>query len=245
VTLHIRDLPSPNHDGRPTNFPIDTLILHYTGMRSAREALDRLRDPVARVSSHYVVDEDGSVLRLVPEERRAWHAGVSWWRGHTELNGRSIGIEIVNPGHEWGYRDFPVLQLAVVCDLCLAILSRHAIPARNIVAHSDVAPDRKEDPGEKFDWHGLAQNGVGLWPRDVPDVGTTGAVRDAGSLRDVRAALAEIGYRVTPEGALDPALAAVLRAFQRHWRPEAITGQADDGTLARLLGMRRLIAASG
>ena len=126
-------------------------------MRSAQEAIDRLRDPAARVSSHYVVDEDGSVLRLVPEERRAWHAGVSCWRGHTELNGRSIGIEIVNPGHEWGYRDFPVLQLAVVCDLCLAILSRHAIPARNIVAHSDVAPDRKEDPGEKFDWRGLAR----------------------------------------------------------------------------------------
>jgi N-acetylmuramoyl-L-alanine amidase len=244
VTLHIRDLPSPNHDDRPTDLQIDTVILHYTGMRSAREALYRLRDPVARVSSHYVVDEDGSVIRLVPEERRAWHAGVSWWRGHTDLNGRSIGIEIVNPGHEWGYRDFPVLQLAVVCDLCLAILSRHAIPARNIVAHSDVAPDRKEDPGEKFDWHGLAQNGVGLWPWDVPDLGTMGAVRDAGALRDVRTALAEIGYRVTPEGASDPSLSAVLRAFQRHWRPEAITGQADAGTRARLLGMRRLVNAS-
>jgi N-acetylmuramoyl-L-alanine amidase len=242
VSLHIRELPSPNQDDRPLDVPIDMLILHYTGMRSAREALDRLRDPVARVSSHYVVDEDGSVLRLVAEERRAWHAGVSHWRGHAELNGRSIGIEIVNPGHEWGYRDFPVLQLAVVCDLCLTILSRHAIPARNIVAHSDVAPDRKEDPGEKFDWQGLAQNGVGLWPWNVPDLGTTSAVRDAGSMRDVRAALAEIGYRVTPEGALDPALAAVLRAFQRHWRPEAITGQADAGTLARLLGVRRLIS---
>jgi N-acetylmuramoyl-L-alanine amidase len=217
------------------------LILHYTGMRSAREPIDRLRDPAARVSSHYVVEQDTGVLRLVPEERRAWHAGASYWRGHSELNGRSIGIEIVNPGHEWGYSDFPVLQLAVVCDLCLAILSRHAIPARNIVAHSDVAPDRREDPGEKFDWQGLAQNGVGMWPLDVPDLGTTGAVRDAASLRDVRAALAEIGYRLGPEGNLDPALAAVLRAFQRHWRPEAITGQADAGTLARLLGVRRLI----
>ena len=189
MSLHIRELPSPNQDDRPPDAPIDMLILHYTGMRSAREAVDRLRDPGARVSSHYVVDEDGGVLRLVPEERCAWHAGVSWWRGHAELNSRSIGIEIVNPGHEWGYRDFPVLQLAVVCDLCLVILSRHAIPARNIVGHSDVAPDRKEDPGEKFDWHSLAQNGVGLWPRDVPDLGTMGAVRDAGSLRDVRAAL--------------------------------------------------------
>jgi N-acetylmuramoyl-L-alanine amidase len=241
VTLHIGELPSPNHDDRPAGVLIDTLILHYTGMQSAQEAIDRLRDPVARVSSHYVVDEDGSVLRLVPEERRAWHAGVSYWRGNTELNRRSIGIEIVNPGHEWGYRDFPALQMAVVCDLCLAILSRHAISARNVVAHSDVAPDRKDDPGEKFDWRGLAQNGVGMWPQDVPDVGTTGAVRDAGSLRDLRTALAEIGYRVAPEGALDPALATVLRAFQRHWRPEAITGQADAGTLARLLGVRRLV----
>jgi N-acetylmuramoyl-L-alanine amidase len=217
------------------------LILHYTGMRSAREAIDRLRDPEARVSSHYVVDEDGGVIRLVPEERCAWHAGVSRWRGLSDLNQRSIGIEVVNPGHEWGYRDFPVLQLAVVCDLCLAILSRHAIPARNIVGHSDVAPDRKEDPGEKFDWRGLALNGVGLWPQEVPDLGTTGAVRDAAALRDVRAALAEIGYRVAPEGAFDPALAIVLHAFQRHWRPEAITGQADAGTLARLLGVRQLI----
>ena len=240
MTLHIRDLPSPNQDDRQ-GVPIDMLILHYTGMRSAQEAIDRLRDPAAHVSSHYVVDEDGGVLRLVPEEGSAWHAGVSYWRGRTELNARSLGIEIVNPGHEWGYRDFPVLQLAVVCDLCLAILSRHAIPACNIVAHSDVAPDRKEDPGERFDWRGLAQNGVGLWPQDVPDLGTTGAVRDAASLRDVRAALGEIGYRVAPEGVFDPALAAVLRAFQRHWRPEAITGQADAGTLARLLGVRQLI----
>jgi N-acetylmuramoyl-L-alanine amidase len=241
VTLHIRELPSPNHDGRPAGVRIDTLILHYTGMQSAQEAIDRLRDPVARVSSHYVVDEDGSVLRLVPEERRAWHAGVSYWRGNTELNGRSIGIEIVNPGHEWGYRDFPALQMAVVCDLCLAILSRHAIPARNVVAHSDVAPDRKDDPGEKFDWRGLAQNGVGMWPQDVPDLGATGAVPDADALRDARAALAEIGYHVAPQGALDAALATVLRAFQRHWRPEAITGQADAGTLARLLGVQQLV----
>jgi N-acetylmuramoyl-L-alanine amidase len=244
VTLRIRELPSANQDDRPVDEPIDMLILHYTGMRSAQEAIDRLRDPAARVSSHYVVDEDGSVLQLVPEDRRAWHAGVSYWRGHSELNGRSIGIEIVNPGHEWGYRDFPALQMAVVCDLCLAILSRHAIPARNVVAHSDVAPDRKEDPGEKFDWRGLAQNGVGLWPQDVPDLGTADALHDADFLRDVRTALVKIGYRVAPEGAFDPALATVLRAFQRHWRPEAITGQADPGTRARLQGVCRLIGAA-
>ena len=241
MTLTIRDLPSPNQDDRPEGMPIDMLMLHYTGMRSARAAVDRLRDPEAKVSSHYVVDEDGLVLRLVPEARRAYHAGISYWRGHEALNGRSIGIEIVNPGHEWGYCDFPVLQMAVVCDLCLSILSRHMIPARNIVAHSDVAPDRKQDPGERFDWRGLAQNGVGLWPTGIPDLGTTGEIRDAAGLRLVRAALNEIGYRVAPEGALDPALATVLRAFQRHWRPEAVTGQADDGTTARLYGVVRLV----
>lgn len=237
--LPIVDLPSPSHDARDCG--VDMLILHYTGMQTAQAALDRLRDPAAQVSAHYVVDEAGTVFRLVAEDRRAWHAGVSHWRGHAALNARSIGIEIVNPGHQWGYRDFPVLQLAAVCDLCLLILARHAVPPRNVVAHSDVAPDRKEDPGERFDWRALAENGVGLWPGDAPDLGTTGPIRDAISLRPVRAALAEIGYRVAPEGALDPALSATLRAFQRHWRPEAITGQADDGTLVRLLGVQRLV----
>lgn len=241
MSLRVRDLPSPNHDERPAGTPIDMLILHYTGMKTAREAIDRLRDPLARVSAHYVVDEDGAVLRLVPEEKRAWHAGVSYWRGHSELNGRSIGIEIVNPGHEWGYRDFPVLQLAAVCDVCLAVLSRNPIPARNVVAHSDVAPDRREDPGERFDWQSLAQNGVGLWPENAPDLATAGAAHDAAALPDVRTALADIGYRVAPEGAFDPALATALRAFQRHWRPEAITGEADAGTIARLLAVQRLV----
>lgn len=235
----IIELPSPNHDER--GGPVDVLILHYTGMKTAQDALDRLRDPAAQVSSHYVVDEGGTVFRLVPEDRRAWHAGVSFWRGHAALNARSIGIEIVNPGHEWGYRDFPALQMAAVCDLCLGILSRHPIPARNVVGHSDVAPDRKEDPGERFDWQGLAENGVGLWPDGSPDLGIRGGVRNAASLRPVRAALQEIGYRVAPEGALDPALSSVLRAFQRHWRPEAVTGRADDGTLVRLLAVQRLI----
>jgi len=244
VTPTIRELTSPNQDDRPDGVPIDTLILHYTGMQSAGAAVERLRDPLARVSSHYVVDEDGAVLRLVPEARRAYHAGVSYWRGNTELNGRSIGIEIVNPWHEWGYRDFPLLQMAAVCDLCLSILSRHSIPAHNIVAHSDVAPDRKEDPGEKFDWEGLARNGVGIWPEGVPDRGITGVVRDAATLRGVRAALADIGYRVAREGALDPALSTVLRAFQRHWRPEAVTGQADNGTLARLLAVAQMVTGT-
>jgi N-acetylmuramoyl-L-alanine amidase len=238
--VRARALLSPNHDARPDGATVDTIVLHYTGMPTARAALDRLRDPAARVSAHYVVEEDGTIWQLVPEERRAWHAGVSFWRGRTGLNDWSVGIEIVNPGHEHGYRDFPVLQMASVCDLCLSILSRHAVAARDVVAHSDIAPDRKEDPGEKFDWAGLAREGVGLWPDGVPDLGTGGAVRDAASLRDVRAALGAIGYRAAAEGALDPGLSSVLRAFQRHWRGEAVTGQADAGTLARLLAVARL-----
>ena len=212
------------------------LILHYTGMQSAQAALDRLRDPAARVSSHYVVDEDGAVWRLVAEQRRAWHAGISHWRGHATLNDRSVGIEIVNPGHEWGYRRFPALQMAAVCDLCLAILGRHPIPARNVVGHSDVAPDRKQDPGELFDWPGLAANGVGLWPGPAAEAGLVGDVPGAlragdvsGALRagDVSGALRAIGY-----GDGDPA--AALRAFQRHWLPDAVTGWADAATQARL-----------
>ncbi len=244
MSLDVIDLPSPNHDERPHDEPIDMLILHYTGMQTGQAAIDRLRNEEARVSSHYVVEEDGTIFRLVPEDRRAWHAGISYWRGHEALNGRSVGVEIVNPGHEWGYRDFPALQMAAVCDLCLEILSRHPIPARNVVAHSDVAPDRKEDPGEKFDWQGLARNGVGLWPHDMPPLGfggaTHGEARDAASLRPVRSALAAIGYKIAPEGPLDPGLSTVLRAFQRHWRPEAITGRADAGTLARLLAVTNL-----
>ena len=214
----VRALPSPNWDARPPGTPIDTLILHYTGMPTAQAALDRLRDPAARVSSHYVVEEDGAVWRLVEEGRRAWHAGVSCWRGNTALNDRSVGIEIVNPGHEWGYRPFPALQMAAVCELCLGILRRHPIPARNVVGHSDVAPDRKEDPGELFDWPGLAANGVGLWP--VPP-------HEAGAVDDVPAALRAIGYG-------DGDLPTTLRAFQRHWLPGAVSGQADDATRIRL-----------
>ncbi len=242
MTLALREVPSPNHDARPDAAQIDHIVLHYTGMRSGTDAVARLRDIEARVSAHYVVDEDGGVLRLVPEDRRAWHAGISWWRGVADLNDRSIGIEVVNPGHEWGYRPFGALQTAAVCDLCLSILSRHPVPPRNVVGHSDIAPDRKQDPGELFDWAGLAANGVGLFPPGVPDLGTGGAVRDAAGLRDVRRALSDIGYRVAPEGPLDPGLSTALRAFQRHWRGEAVTGQADDGTLARLLAVARAVA---
>ncbi len=213
----MRQAPSPNHDARPDGEPVDILMLHYTGMRSAAEAIDRLRDPVARVSSHYVVEEDGQTWQLVPENRRAWHAGVSHWRGHHTLNGRCIGIEIVNPGHQWGYRPFPALQMAAVCELCLGILRRHPIPPRNVVGHSDVAPDRKDDPGELFDWRGLAANGVGVWPGP-----------DGAPAPDVMAALAAIGYRT------DLPQAVLLRAFQRHWRQDRVDGVADDQTRSRV-----------
>ncbi|NKE48375.1 N-acetylmuramoyl-L-alanine amidase [Roseomonas frigidaquae] len=218
-------MPSPNQDERPQ--PVDMLVLHYTGMRSGAEAIARLRDPASRVSSHYVVEEDGAVFRLVPEDRRAWHAGISHWRGQDLLNGRSIGIEIVNPGHEFGYRPFPALQMAAVCDLCLEILSRHAIAPRDVVAHSDIAPDRKDDPGELFDWRGLAANGVGLWPEG-------GAVPDA----DAPTLLARIGYRA------DLPLPVLLRAFQRRWRPTRIDGQADAETLARLAAVAAAVTST-
>lgn len=174
------------------------LVLHYTGMASAASAIDRLCDPASRVSSHYVVEEDGQVWSLVPEARRAWHAGLSFWRGRTGLNHWSIGIEIVNPGHEWGYRPFPAAQMNAVRDLCLGLLARHPIPARNVVGHSDIAPTRKQDPGELFDWAALARSGVGLWP----DIAAPAAAPDA---------LARIGY----DPAADPA--ANQRAFDLHW----------------------------
>ncbi len=224
----MRRAPSPNWDERPPGMPTDMLILHYTGMKSAQAAIDRLRDPAARVSSHYVVEEDGVVWNLVAEDRRAWHAGVSAWRGHAVLNDRSVGVEIVNPGHEWGYRTFPALQMAAVCDLCLGILARHPIPPRNVVGHSDVAPDRKEDPGELFDWEGLARNGVGLWPAEGAPV----------TEDQVSEALRRIGYPI-------PDLATTLRAFQRHWRPLCVNGRADFGTRARLGGVLAALDPAG
>lgn len=202
------------------------LILHYTGMRTGREAIDRLRDPAAKVSSHYVVEEDGRVFRLVPEARRAAHAGVSHWRGQASLNARSIGIEIVNPGHEWGYRDYPALQMAAVCDLCLGILARHPIPPRNVVGHSDVAPDRKRDPGELFDWEGLARNGVGLWPDHDPP---------APPDDDTLGLLGAIGYRT------DLPLPVLVAAFQRHWQPQRSDGIADAPTRARIAAVASLL----
>jgi N-acetylmuramoyl-L-alanine amidase len=225
--LRIRDVPSPNHEARPDGAVIDTLVLHYTGMRSGAEAIARLCDPAAKVSAHYVVEEDGAVFRLVAEDRRAAHAGISHWRGRSALNGNSIGIEIVNPGHEWGYRPFPALQMAAVCDLCLEIMARHPIEQRNVVAHSDIAPDRKQDPGELFDWQGLAANGVGLWPGADP-----APVEEAALLP----MLSAIGYRT------DLPLSVLLTAFQRHWLPGRADGIADEATRARVAAVAHAFA---
>ena len=235
----IVDLPSPNCRAREPGAAVDTLVLHYTGMRSGQAAIDRLRDPEAQVSSHYVVEEDGRIVRLVPEDLRAAHAGISFWRGRSMLNDSSIGIEIVNPGHEWGYRPFPPAQIDAVRALCLGILARHRIPAINVVAHSDVAPDRKQDPGELFPWRELARSGIGVFPHDVPDLGTA----EPGEPAPVRKALALIGYDITE--ASDAAQAGLaLTAFQRHWRPETVNGRADFGTRARLEAVAALAEGS-
>ena len=202
------------------------LVLHYTGMRTAAAALERLCDPAAKVSAHYLVDEDGTVWSLVDEARRAWHAGVASWRGATDINARSIGIELVNPGHEFGYREFPAAQMAAAVDLAAAIVARHAIPGRNVVGHADVAPTRKMDPGELFDWPRLAAAGVGLWPADSDT-----CLMDPDAVRDM---LHRFGWDVAD-------LAAALRAFQRHFRPSRVTGRIDFETARRLRGLLELI----
>jgi N-acetylmuramoyl-L-alanine amidase len=214
--------PSPNFDARPG--PVDVLVLHYTGMQSAGAALARLCDPVAKVSSHYLVDEDGTGYRLVEEQSRAWHAGVSSWRGVARLNDASIGIEIVNPGHEFGYRAFPDAQMAAVLELCRGIVGRHKIPARNVVAHSDIAPDRKQDPGELFPWRRLASEGVGVWT-------------DEFSTGDLMEDLAAIGYDIAAKG--------VVTAFQRHFLPDNLSGEADARTIGRAAAVRRLVDRNG
>ncbi|HEY2010349.1 MAG TPA: N-acetylmuramoyl-L-alanine amidase [Rhizomicrobium sp.] len=216
------DMPSPNHDDRG-GAVIDMLVLHYTGMETAKAALGRLCDPAAKVSAHYTIDEDGTVYAHVPEARRAWHAGVSAWAGATNINARSIGIELVNPGHEFGYRDFADAQIAALITLCHGILLRHPIPSARVLGHSDVAPARKEDPGERFPWERLARAGIGLWPASL----------DANPGPE---ALDRFGYD------LGAGLEKAVTAFQRHFRPQKIDG-VWDRDCARLLAS--LLTAPG
>jgi N-acetylmuramoyl-L-alanine amidase len=216
------DCPSPNFDARDQ--AVSIAVLHYTGMLDGKSAIARLRDPEAHVSCHYLIDEDGTICRMVAEEDRAWHAGLSYWRGMHELNGASIGIEIVNPGHEYGYRPFTEPQMDALIPLLAGIVARHQIPRANVVGHSDIAPARKQDPGELFDWGRLARHGLavtrpsrGLVDPEWPDAGFL-------------LALERYGYDVR-----DPLAATV--AFQRRFRPELLDGTIDGECRAILLAL--------
>lgn len=210
----IDDHKSPNFGGRRDTKTPDMLVLHYTDAPDCETALGWLCDPDREVSAHYLIDEDGTVYCLVDEEKRAWHAGVSYWRGETDINSRSIGIEIQNPGHGNGYRPFPGLQMNAVIELCRDVIARRSIPAWNIVAHSDIAPGRKIDPGELFDWKRLAAEGIGFFP------GSEAGSGDA----DLRQTLTKIGYDIRSD--------AAIAAFQRRYRPSLIDNNPDAETCA-------------
>jgi N-acetylmuramoyl-L-alanine amidase len=221
--MKVKERPSPNFNARPEGMAIDLLLLHYTDMKTAEGALQRLTDPDAKVSSHYLVDEAGRIHQLVAEENRAWHAGVAYWAGESDINGCSIGIEIANPGHQYGLAPFPDAQIAALEELCLGILGRHPIPPSRVLAHSDVAPGRKKDPGELFPWARLAEAGIGVWfQRKVvaPPQMTEG---DISHLLERLESIGYIGAPASEEAARD-----IVTAFQRHWLPEAI-GTADEG----------------
>lgn len=222
--------PSPNFDERGRD--IDTAILHYTGMKSGAEALARLCDPAAMVSAHYLVEEDGTLYRLVEERCRAWHAGVSSWKGERDINARSIGIEIVNPGHEWGYREFPTAQIEAVIALLKEIFARHEIAPARVLAHSDVAPGRKEDPGEKFPWARLAQEGLAIAPY-------TGPPDPAVPYEEALASLRDIGYEVPDAAPGRAAPAAAVLAFQRRFCPAALGLGMDPLTKAAIRAVGR------
>ncbi|MCC9620229.1 N-acetylmuramoyl-L-alanine amidase [Thalassospira sp. MA62] len=213
--------PSPNVGPRPDGVKPDFLILHYTGMQTGQAALDRLCDRESSVSSHYLIEEDGRIFQLVDEEKRAWHAGLGCWQGCKDMNSRSIGIEIVNPGHEFGYRPFPQIQINSVIALCQAILTRHNIRPDRVIGHSDMAPDRKEDPGELFPWEELARHGIGLWPDNVTVLATD--TPDDDIFDDL---LEQIGYGTAPciEMPVETYKQKRRIAFQRHWTPHTITG---------------------
>jgi N-acetylmuramoyl-L-alanine amidase len=237
--VQVISAPSPNFNERPR--APDMVVLHYTGMVTGEAALARLRDPEAKVSAHYLVEEDGRVFRLVEEDRRAWHAGVSFWRGERDINACSIGIEIVNPGHAFGYRDFAEPQTAAVIALLDDIRSRWAVPGARILGHSDVAPDRKEDPGERFPWRRLAQAGHGIWAEAVGEAGPALAEGGQGeAVAALQSELGAIGYEQPISGRFDAATRTRVVAFQRHWVQSRADGVADPLTRARLAAVARL-----
>lgn len=230
--------------GRPTH-----LILHYTGFADAPRAIDWLAHRDSGVSCHYVIDEAGAITQMVAEAHRAWHAGDSFWRGETDLNSWSVGIEIQNPGHERGYPAFPDAQMEAVAALSRDIIDRNAIGADRVLAHSDIAPRRKIDPGEKFDWHWLGVRGVGRWVPPSDDMARPEIAglpfgllpkqlardhaiffQSGSALQTVRAGLAAIGYKCPTAGACCEASVAAIAAFQRRYRPARVDGVADAGT---------------
>lgn len=231
---------SPNFGERRRGLVPSMLVLHYTGMPSASRAIDWLSRPESGVSCHYVIDEAGRVTQLVAERHRAWHAGVAVWAGESDVNSASIGIEIQNPGHADGYHVFPRAQMRAVRDLAADIVARHAIPPERVLAHSDVAPLRKIDPGEKFDWRWLAHAGIGHWVPAVPIRADDPGCDDPATIAQMSSMLDAYGYGVGVDGACGPELATVVRAFQRHFRPLRVDGRIDRSTL---LTMERLLLA--
>ncbi len=236
--------PSPNFEPRAAARKPDLLLLHYTGMESAEGALAWMTTPKSKVSCHYMIDEDGRVTQMVGEDMRAWHAGAACWAGEDDINSCSIGIEIHNPGHEFDYPDFPDHQMQAVEALCLDILSRNAIRPERVLAHSDIAPARKEDPGEKFDWARLARAGIGLWVEPEP-AGKDRGLGTGDSGADVEAfqiALRTYGYCIEITGDYDDSTRIVTTGFQRHFRPARVDGRADRSTRITL---DRLVDAVG
>ena len=228
--------PSPNHGLRIVGKPVDILLMHYTGMESEEGALAWLTHPDSQVSAHYFVGENGRIVQMVDEGLRAWHAGASSWAGEADINSRSIGIEVANPGHQYGYRSFPRAQIVAVIDLCRDILSRHPIPPERVLAHSDVAPLRKEDPGELFPWAELNAAGIGHWV--MPENVVAGPLLQLGdrgpAVADLKQRFRTYGYGFGKESQFDEETAAVVRAFQRHFRPAQVDGIADVSTVATL-----------
>jgi N-acetylmuramoyl-L-alanine amidase len=234
--------PSPNHGERKGGVAPDMIVLHYTGMSDNEAALKLLSSPGSDVSAHYVVLQDGHIIQMVAEDRRAWHAGTSSWAGETDLNSCSIGIEIANPGHDHNYPEFPRRQVAAVTALCRSIFTRYKIRADRVLAHSDIAPARKQDPGEKFPWRLLADSGIGLWVKPAP-LNIPGPIFVLGeknpTIEEAQKLLARFGYGVNAGGYFDGTTRDAIAAFQRHFRPARVDGVLDVSTLTTL---RALIA---
>lgn len=230
--------PSPNFGDRPEGARPDMLVLHYTGMKTGAAALDRMCDPIAAVSAHYMVEEDGRVFQLVADEKRAWHAGISCWQGESGLNDVSIGIEIVNPGHEFGYQAFPAEQMNAVEALSVELVSRWNIRPQRVIGHSDIAPDRKQDPGELFDWARLARAGVGIYPTKQPSAIAPFAdreVQDEERFIAARDLLVAVGYNTAAIACSADDLEVYVTAFQRHWLPSHLNGAVDETTMAMMV----------